>query len=367
MSAQKLNILYIEDDEDHMILFMDVLSSIDSFAPVVTHKASLVSGVKALEEQNFDVVILDLGLSESQGLETLSRFIVHCPYTPIVVLTTNEDIQLSVKAIKAGAQDFLVKGDMSPNTIARALRYSVERFGILNELAEKNESLNTFAIAASHDLRTPLRNIKLIIDFFDSDYADKLPPEGYKELGKIKFAVSQLYKLIESLMEFTKSETKLSAARLFSSAACIEDALRLIAADIEQAKAKISVADNLPQVYGNSNLIIRVFQNLINNALKYVDSRTPEILIGAKEEADEFIFYITDNGIGIEEKYFLKIFEPLKRLHTQQKYPGSGIGLAICNRIVAAHGGRIWVESKPGQGSTFYFTLPKNQELANTG
>src|SRR5688500_11132028 len=108
MAAHKLDILYIEDDEDHMILFMDVLSSIDSYSYEVTHKENLVSGIEAAANQDFDIVILDLGLAESQGMDTLSRFITHCPHIPIVVLTTNEDLQLSVKAIKAGAQDFLV-------------------------------------------------------------------------------------------------------------------------------------------------------------------------------------------------------------------------------------------------------------------
>lgn len=358
MTGQKLDILYIEDDEDHMILFMDVLSSIESFAYNIVHKESLVAGIEEALSRHFDVVILDLGLPERQGLSTLSEFIGHCSNVPIVVLTTNEDLQLSVQAIKAGAQDFLIKGDITPNTVERALRYSVERFEVLNELAEKNKSLNTFAIAASHDLKTPLRNILMTIDFFRSDFGDRLPPEGLESLGRIRDAGTRLHGLIDSLMEFMKAETKVKVAPV-SIDMCVQGALLLLDLAIEQAHAAVTVETGLPRVIGNEGLLIRVFQNLIGNALKYVKGRTPQIRIGARADNNEAVVYVTDNGIGIAPQYHERIFEPLKRLHTQQEYPGSGIGLAICKRIVTAHGGRIWVESEPGEGSTFYFSLPK--------
>ncbi len=362
MARQKLDILYIEDDEDHMILFMDVLSAIDSFSPAVTHKENLASGIQALADRDYDLVILDLGLAESQGLDTLSRFIVHCPKIPIVVLTTNEDIQLSINAIKTGAQDFLVKGDISPNTLARALRYAVERFEILDELEEKNQSLNTFAIAASHDLKTPLRNILLVIDFFRTDYAEWLPPEGMDSLDKIQSAGARLFSLIDSLMEFMKAETRLVNSGPVSIELCVQETLSLMNHIIEQTQAEISVDPDLPQATGSEGLLIRVFQNLVGNAIKYIKGRTPKIHIGAKDEPHEIVIHVADNGIGIDPQYYERIFEPLKRLHTQQEYPGSGIGLAVCKRIVTAHGGRIWVESKPGEGSTFYFSLPKARE-----
>lgn len=364
MAGQNLDILYIEDDEDHMILFMDVLSSIESFSHSITHKESLTAGIEALSGHHFDAVILDLGLPESQGLDTLSRFISHCPQTPIVVLTTNEDIQLSVKAIKAGAQDFLVKGDISPNILERALRYSVERFEVLNELEEKNKSLNTFAIAASHDLKTPLRNILLIIDFFCADFGDRLPAEGVESLDKIRSAGKRLYSLIDSLMEFVKAETRVVNPGPVSIEHCLRETLSLMGLVIEQTQAEVSIDSGLPPVFGNEGLLIRVFQNLISNAIKYIKGRTPKIRIGAKEYPHEIIIYVADNGIGIDARYYERIFEPLKRLHTQQEYPGSGIGLAICRRIVSAHGGRMWVESKLGEGSTFYFSLPKTREPA---
>jgi two-component system, sensor histidine kinase and response regulator len=364
MAGQRLEILYIEDDEDHMILFMDVLSSIDSLSPAVTHKENLTAGIEAVSNHHFDIVILDLGLAESQGMDTLSRFITHCPHLPIVVLTTNEDLQLSVKAIKAGAQDFLVKGDISANMLERALRYSIERFEVLNELEEKNKSLNTFAIAASHDLKTPLRNILLIIDFFRTDFADKIPAEGMQSLDKIQGAGTRLYSLIDSLMEFMKAETKLVNTGPVSIELCVQEALALMGMVIEQTQAEVAVDQNLPNASGNEGLLIRVFQNLIGNAIKYIKGRAPKIRIGTREDPNEIVIYVADNGIGIDAKYHERIFEPLKRLHTQQEYPGSGIGLAICKRIVTAHGGRIWVESKPSEGSTFYFSLPKVQSIS---
>lgn len=360
MTGESIRILYIEDDEDHAILFMEMLSAIDSISSVVTHKRNLQAGIEALSRQEFDVVILDLGLPESRGLETLSRFLNYGAHLPIVVLTTSDDLQLSVAAIKAGAQDFLVKSEISANAIARSIRYAIERFGILNELAEKNENLNTFATAASHDLKTPLRNISLTIDFFRADHGDELTTDGHDALDKIQTSVSRLHSLVDSLMEFTKAGAKLSASGTFPMKTAVEEAVTLLATQIQTSRARITMDEHFPDVQGNYRLLVRVFQNLIDNAIKYAGGgKSPEIHVGAKETAGEFVFSVADKGIGLEEQYFEKIFEPLKRLHNQQKYPGSGIGLAVCKRIVTSHGGRIWVESAPDRGSTFYFTLPQ--------
>lgn len=360
MTTEATRILYIEDDEDHAILFMEMLSAIDSISPIVTHKKNLKTGIEALGRQEFDVVILDLGLPESRGLETLSRFLQYGSHLPVVVLTTTDDLKLSVDAIKAGAQDFLVKSEISANMIARSLRYSIERFGILNELAEKNENLNTFATAASHDLKTPLRNISLTIDFFRADHGDELTSGAHETLEKIQSSVSRLHCLVDSLMEFAKAGSRpLAASGFFSIKTSVEEAVILLASEIENRHARITLDENFPEVQGNYRLIVRVFQNLIDNAIKYSGGKTPEVHVGVKETPGEFVFSVCDKGIGVEEQYFEKIFEPLKRLHSQQKYPGSGIGLAVCKRIVTSHGGRIWMESTPGRGSTFYFTLPK--------
>lgn len=359
MTDESIRILYIEDDEDHAILFMEMLSAIDSISPVVTHKKTLQAGIEALSRQEFDAVILDLGLPESRGLETLSRFLKYGSHLPIVVLTTSDDLQLSVAAIKAGAQDFLVKSEISANAIARSLRYAIERFGILNELEEKNENLNTFATAASHDLKTPLRNISLTIDFFRADHSDELTTDGHEALDKIQTSVSRLHSLVDSLMEFTKASAKVSISGAFPIKAAVEEAVMLLTREVEASHANITLDENFPDVQGNYRLLVRVFQNLIDNAVKYAGDKPPEIHVGVKETPGEFVFSVADKGIGVEEQYFEKIFEPLKRLHNQQKYPGSGIGLAVCKRIVTSHGGRIWLESKPGRGSMFYFTLPK--------
>lgn len=367
MTGESIRILYIEDDEDHAILFMEMLSAIDSISPVVVHKKTLQTGIEALSRQEFDVVILDLGLPESRGLETLSRFLNYGSYLPIVVLTTTDDLQLSVAAIKAGAQDFLVKSEISANAIARSIRYAIERFGILNELEEKNENLNTFATAASHDLKTPLRNISLTIDFFRADHSDELTTDGHEALDKIQTSVSRLHSLVDSLMEFTKAGAKLSTSGAFPIKTAVEEAVTLLAREIEASRARITMDEHFPDVQGNYRLLVRVFQNLIDNAIKYSGDKPPDIHVGAKETPGEFVFSVTDKGIGVEEQYFEKIFEPLKRLHNQQKYPGSGIGLAVCKRIVTSHGGRIWVQSTPGQGSTFFFTLPKKNRSGGPG
>ena len=360
MEKNQINILYIEDDEDHAMLFMDVLSSITHFLYKIIHKKNLTDGIKALRQQDFSLVILDLGLPESSGLETLLKMISHCTHIPIIVLTSNNDFQLGIEAIKSGAADFLTKEEVSMNSVARVILHSMERFEILNELEQKNESLNTFVLAASHDVKKPLYEILKTIDSVVVKYKDKLPEELKLALVKIRFSTSNVSNLINSLLEFSKAEARLPASGHFPASRCVSEALEICDLDAQTAHAKISVQEELPRISGNADLLIQVFHNLINNALKYVDGRPPEIFVGCAEDETEFVFHIKDNGIGIDEQYFSEVFEPLRRLKTPKRYPGHGIGLSICKRIIASHGGRIWLESSLGEGSTFYFSLPKN-------
>ena len=354
-----IKVLYIEDDEDHSVLFIDVLLSIPFHSYKVTHEKNLTNGLKTLSDGEFDLVMLDLGLPESQGLETLQNVLSHCNYIPVVVLTSSSDFKLGIDAIKAGAADFLSKSEISPTSIARVVHHSMERFEILNDLEKKNESLNTFVVAASHDVKKPLFDILKTIDSAVVKFRDKLPEELKLSLAQVRFATSNVANLINSLLEFSKAEAKLPSSGHFLVDACISEAIEIHKLGGGMEKTKLTVQEHLPRIYGNSDLLTQVFYNLMGNAIKFVDKKSPEIHIGYNDLEYEHVFHVKDNGIGIAKENFTEIFEPLKRLKTEKRYPGNGIGLSICKRIVVAHGGRIWLESTPGSGSTFYFSLPK--------
>jgi light-regulated signal transduction histidine kinase (bacteriophytochrome) len=180
-------------------------------------------------------------------------------------------------------------------------------------------------------------------------------------------AVKRMQELVSDLLEYAKLGQDKIRLTLIDCDEIISNVVANLSDKIKERSAKV-VYNKLPKIYGNSILFISLFQNLINNALKYQpEENTPIIEIGAKDLGDSWLFYVKDNGLGIDEKYLKQIFIPFKRLHTKHEFPGSGIGLAICKRIINKCSGNIWAESELGKGSTFYFTLLKttanNQDL----
>jgi len=226
------------------------------------------------------------------------------------------------------------------------------------ELVRSNQELEQFAYVASHDLQEPLRTINNFVGLLDKKSCIKTD-EDIKEYFKfIKNATSKMQNLIKDLLEYSRVGRNIT----FTSVDCnsiVKEVTALLEASINESNAKITVSV-LPVLKGNETELKRLFQNLLSNAIKFrKQNRTPEIIITAEEKRTEYLFAIRDNGIGIEEKYINKLFIIFQRLHGAEEYPGTGIGLATCKKIVMLHGGKIWVESKIGEGSTFYFTLSK--------
>lgn len=225
------------------------------------------------------------------------------------------------------------------------------------ELRRSNEDLSQFAYAASHDLRSPLKTVAMYSQLLQRRYADSIGSDGKELLLLIETATRRMGALIEDLLAFST----VSAKREYSTEPVDADgALRTVIANLRGIIAESgAVVEScpLPKVGIDETSLIQVFQNLVANAIRYRSSAIPRVRISAEREGDFWRFRCSDNGIGIPDKYFATIFEPFKRLHGQD-VPGSGIGLALCKKLVERYGGRIWVESKVGVGSTFHFTLP---------
>jgi PAS domain S-box-containing protein len=226
------------------------------------------------------------------------------------------------------------------------------------ELKRSNDELKLFAFVAAHDLQEPLRMVASFTQLLAKRYAGRLDAEADEFIGYAVDGAHRMQLLIRDLLAYCRVETTGEAFRETSSEAALDLAVLNLQNAVEDSAALVT-HDPLPIVLADATQLLQLFQNLIGNAIKYRGSDAPRIHISAKHAADrEWVFSMQDNGIGIETKYFNKIFEIFQRLHGREDFSGTGIGLTVCKKIVERHGGRIWVDSESGKGSTFHFTLP---------
>lgn len=236
-----------------------------------------------------------------------------------------------------------------------------EKKRLERELLQKNQELEDFVHTVSHDLQAPLRIIDGFSELLLEDYKEKLGKEGRKYLDFIKKNVKQMKTLIEDLLELSRLERMAFSCEQIDAALIIEDAKAELHHQLDKSKAELRITGQLPVISCDGRRIVRVLNNLISNSIKYVDAHTkPRIEIGCTDRRDYHEFYVKDNGIGIDKKYHEKIFDIFERLHIQEEYEGTGVGLAIVKKVIDMHKGKIWVESEEGGGgSTFFFTIPK--------
>jgi PAS domain S-box-containing protein len=228
-------------------------------------------------------------------------------------------------------------------------------------LRRANEDLQQFAYSASHDLQEPIRNVAVYSEIVAKRYADVLDAQGQEFLGFMKEGGRRLATLVADLLAYTRAGTVELTDAPVESAGVLKHTLASLAEAIRESDAQITY-DELPEVYMGEAHLQQVLQNLIGNALKYRGADPPRIHISAAVSGAVWCFSVRDNGIGISPQYREKIFGVFKRLHHGETYSGTGIGLAICQRVVERYGGRIWVESGPGNGSTFLFTIPRRAQ-----
>jgi PAS domain S-box-containing protein len=225
------------------------------------------------------------------------------------------------------------------------------------ELALSNEELYVFSYAASHDLQEPLRSIQNFIETINKKYKRKLGPEMEEQITAADDGVTRMHRLITDFLMYSRVGTERAAQEQVDLNSTLKDALANLEVAIKESKAQIKQF-SLPKVWGNSVQMTQVFQNLVANAIKYQGENTPVIEISAEKKNGMWLFAVRDNGIGIEQWFSERIFIVFQKLHDPKKYPGSGIGLALCKRVIEKHGGKIWFESEVGKGTTFFFTLP---------
>ncbi len=227
----------------------------------------------------------------------------------------------------------------------------------LSELKRSNEELQQFAYVASHDLQQPLRMVASYTQLLAKRYKDKLDKDANEFIKYAVDGANNMKTLIEDLLEYSRIQTRGNPFEVINFEEVLKDVLFSFHETIKEKDAEIT-HDYLPNILADKTQLIQVFQNLIDNALKFRSKDPVRIHISAKKNKKNWQFSVKDNGIGIDPEYFDRIFIIFQRLHRKSEYPGTGIGLALCKRIIERHNGKIWVESKVGKGSTFHFTIP---------
>ena len=483
-------VLLVEDSRTDARLITKMLAAAPGKGPVVESVNTLSAGLQRLSAGGVDIVLLDLNLPDSHGLDTVRSATAHAPDLPIVVLTSSNDETLAAKAVGEGAQDYLVKGQVDSAHLLRAMRYAIERkrarqamvasearfhsmirdnadgivvvdraglvrylnpaarslFGLgaeqmlgqpfelpitageaveveiagsgdtpavvamcvaemdwegeaahivslrdvtarkraeeevakhryhLEELVEQrtaeltavNKELESFSYSVSHDLRAPLRGLVGFSQALLEDYDDKLDEQGKHCLSRIDAAGRRMGELIDDLLTLSRvTRSQMQRERVDLSAAAREVAAVLREGQPER-KVEFVIADGLT-VAGDKPLLEAVLENLLGNAWKFTGGHpTATIEFGVTDVENERVYFVRDDGAGFDMAYADKLFGAFQRLHTEEEFPGTGIGLATVQRIVRRHGGRMWAEGEIEKGATFYFTLPARAQPDET-
>jgi signal transduction histidine kinase len=315
-----------------------------------------------------DVVIADYNLPQWQGMEVLEVLQREGLDIPTIIVTGALGDVAAVECIKRGATDYVLKDGLArlPEAIRRALKEQLARSlrrqaeddleRNVKELARSNADLEQFAHVASHDLQEPLRMVASYTQLLGDRYRGKLDADADKFIGYACEGAVRMKSMIEDLLAFSRVGRDDAPCRQVDCEAVLEEVLLNLSPAIQESAALVTHR-KLPVVWANRWQVARIFQNLIGNAIKFRGTGAPEISVQAEKTGDQWLFSVSDNGIGIPAEYTEKIFVVFQRLNARSEYAGNGIGLAICKKIIEHYGGKIWVEVQDGDGSIFKFTM----------
>lgn len=365
-----IRILYMEDDPGLVRLFEKRMAKkgyLISIAPNGREGLRMFS-----EEGPFDMLLVDYQMPELNGLQVLEELMTIDPRPAVIMLTGAGNEEIAVESMKKGAYDYIQK-DIDGRyfrLLPIVIEESVKRYRMeaekrrmqqelkkyAQELERSNKELQQFAYVVSHDLKEPLHTIQGFAKYIEETYGEDLDEQGNEFLGYIIEGTQRMERLIEGLLEYSRVKFKGIKLKDIDSGALVDNVVKDLKATIDKRSAKVTY-EALPTIRGNERQLNRLFQNLIDNAIKYCRDRKPQVHIRAEKQENAWQFSVQDNGIGIDPRYGEKIFAIFQRLHSKE-FTGDGLGLAICKKIVENHRGEIWVKSRYGEGATFYFTIP---------
>lgn len=261
------------------------------------------------------------------------------------------------RLLKQSAEDFQQQAGKLSQELTQRQRAEAKLKQTVAKLEHSNAELQQFAYVASHDLQEPLRMVSSFTQLLARRYQGKLDKDADEFIAYAVDGASRMQRMINDLLTYSRVGTRGKELQPTDGEAVFEQAVANLQMAIEETGATVT-HNSLPTVLADESQLVQLFQNLLGNAIKFHGQEPPRVHISAEQKGKEWVFSVGDNGIGIDQQHLERVFIIFQRLHAQTEYPGTGIGLAICIKIVERHGGRIWVESEPGKGSIFYFTMP---------
>jgi len=358
------NILVVDDRKENLLATEKILKYLDA----TLFKAS--SGNEALSlmlRHSFAVVLLDVQMPEMDGFETARLMQEHenMRGTPIIFITAiSKEERYATQAAEIGAVDYIFK-PINPEILKSKIKVYLDLYRqrehilALNEtLTQSNEELERFAYICSHDLQEPVRIMKSYAELLKQRYLAMLDEKGCKYLEFIHTHARHMEQMVHDILAFSRVGREEIRLEPVDSGAVTQAVLAEFEMQIRQKRARICLGE-MPPLMASPTVLRVLLQNLVGNALKFHDGKqSPEIQIQAEAKDGMWEFSVKDNGIGIEEEHADKVFAIFQRIHLQEDYPGMGIGLSTCRKLIELCGGRIWFDSAPQKGTCFYFTLP---------
>ena len=366
MNSTPLSILIIDDcPEDREML----VRHFQHMAPQEFHIIQADSGEEGwvlCQKEALDCILIDYQMPDIDGLEFLESLAneEEKRFVPVLMLTGQGNEGVASEAMKKGASDYLVKGKLTTEGLHRAVTRAIEKAQLLQtndkqrrEIERSYRELEQFAYTASHDLQAPVRRITKFLELLQMELQDSLPERSKDYLERALKGAAHMRGLIQDLLDYSL----IGGAQHTLEPVNLEDVLKEVLGQLEvmimNAKATIEVND-LPKVLGNQTFLQQLFQNLIANAIKFRGEQPLKVKIFARCKGAKCIVTVKDNGMGIPDDAFEKIFGIFQRVDNGTQIEGTGIGLALCKKIVELHEGRIWVDSIVNEGTAFHFTLP---------
>jgi signal transduction histidine kinase len=366
--ANEIRVLHVEDNElDAELVAQALRKGGFSFSVVVVQTEAEFE--RELRLRSPDVVIADYSLPQWEGMEALEVLRRAGLDIPLILVSGALGDVTAVECIKRGATDYVLKDSLArlPEAVRRALqerlllrlrRQAEEDLARkMEELARSNAELEQFAYIASHDLQEPLRMVAAYTQLLAERYRGRLDADADKFLGYVSEGALRMQTLVQDLLAFSRVGRNCAACARVGCDAAMAEVLLSLGPAIQESGAVVAHGA-LPVVWANRSHMTQILQNLIGNAIKFRGKEPPVISVQAEKTGEQWQFSISDNGIGIAPEQAENVFVVFQRLHARTEYPGNGIGLAICKKIVEHCGGKIWVEARAGHGSIFKFTMP---------